>query len=226
MKSEVTVRDRINYVLDGADVGVTYNEWELASGELGTVESIRAEMSAKLKDYYLNKVFTALSTVWNSTNTPNNYTNVGGPITAAALENAIDRINQTTSGVKAVVGTRAAMTPITKFGAFWSDGTNVGYAPETIREIMQNGLIGRYYGAPLVVLDQVYDNPADYNALLPEDKILVIGEGVGEFITYGDVGTKQWQDMRPTPPQWNLELWQQFGMIIDRADGIFVLEVA
>lgn len=226
LKSELTTRDRINYVLDGADVGVTYNEWELQSGELGTVESIRAEMQAKLRDYYLGKVFTSLSTIWNGTNTPNNYTAVGGPITASALENAIDRINQTTSGVKAVIGLRSAMTPITKFGAFWSDGTNVAEVPDNIREIMATGLLGKYYGAPLIVLDQVYDNPWDYNALLPADKILVVGEGVGEFITYGEVFSKEWQDMRPTPPQWNLEIYQQFGMIIDRADGIFVLDVA
>jgi hypothetical protein len=226
LASELTVSDRINYVLDGADVKVTYNEWELASGELGSVEEIRAEMSAKLRDYYLGKVFTALSTIWNSTNTPNNYTAVGGPLTATALENAIDQINETTSGVKAVVGTRAALAPITKFGAFWSDGSNVADVPDNIREIMQTGFLGRYYGARIIALDQIYDNPMDYNALLPTDKILVVGEGVGEFITYGDVKSKEWSDMRPTPPQWYLEIYQQFGMIIDRADGIFVLDVA
>lgn len=226
LKSEITVRDRINYVLDGADVGVTYNEWELASGELGTVEEIRAEMSAKLRDYYLGKVFTALSTIWNATNTPDNYTAVGGPLTANALENAIDRINETTSGVKAVVGTRAALAPITKFGAFWSDGTNVAEVPDNIREIMATGMLGRYYGARIIALDQVYDNPWDYNPLLPNNIVLVVGESVGEFITYGDVKEKQWSDMRPTPPQWFLEIYQQFGMIIDRADGIFVLEVS
>ncbi len=227
LASEITVRDRINYVLDGADVKVTYNEWELASGELGSVEEIRAEMSAKLRDYYLGKVFTALSTIWTATNTPNNFTQLGGSLTATALENAIDYINQHTSGVKAVIGTRAALTPVTKFGAFWDDGAgNVADVPDNIREIMQTGFLGRYYGARLIAIDQVYDNDWDYNPLLPADKVLVIGEGVGEFITYGDVKDKQWTDMRPTPPQWYLELYQQFGMIIDRADGIFVIDVA
>lgn len=226
LASEITVSDRINYVLDGADVKVTYNLWELESGEIGTVESIRAEMQAKLRDFYLGKVFTALTTVWTAVNTPNNFTNVGGALTATALENAIDRINQTTSGVKAVVGTRAALAPITKFGAFWSDGVTTAWVPENIREIMQTGFLGRYYGAPIIALDQIYDNPEDYNALLPTDKVLVIGEGVGEFITYGDVRTKDYEDMRPTPPQWYLELYQQFGMIIDRADGIYVIKVA
>lgn len=227
LASELTVRDRINYVLDGADVKVTYNEWELASGELGSVEEIRAEMSAKLRDYYLGKVFTSLTTIWTAVNTPSNFTAVGGALTATALEDAIDYINQTTSGVKAVVGTRAALAPVTKFGAFWDDGAgNITDVLDNVREIMATGFLGKYYGARLIALDQIYDNPIDHNALLPNDKVLVIGEGVGEFITYGDVKTKEWTDMRPTPPQWYLELYQQFGMIIDRADGIFVLDLA
>lgn len=211
-------------MLDGADVKVNVNAWELESGELGTIESIKTEMQAKLRDYYLGKVFTALTTVWSATNTPSNFTNVGGALTATALENAINQINQNTSGVKAVVGTRAALAPITKFGAFWDDGgSNVADVPDNIREIMATGFLGRYYGARIIALDQVYDNPEDYNALLPTDKVLVIGDNVGEFITYGEVRTKDYVDMRPTPPQQYFELYQQFGMLIDKADGIFVL---
>lgn len=204
------------------------NEWELESGELGTIDSIRGEMLAKLRDFYMGKVFTALSTVWSAVNTPNNFTNVGGAVNSTVLKNAIDRINQTTGGVKAVIGTRAALTPITTFGAGWSDGTSTDWhaVPENIREIMQTGWLGRYYGAPIVAIEQQYDNPEDYNALIPTDKIVVIGENVGDFITYGDVRTKQWVDNNPTPPQWYLELYQQFGLIIDKADGIYVLKVS
>lgn len=223
LASELTVSDRINYTLDGADVKVTANAWEMESGELGTIESIRSEMLAKLKDYYLGKVFTALSTVWSAVNTPSNFTSVGGSLTATALENAIDQINQTTTGVKAVVGTRAALAPITKFGAFYNDGTTFTEIPDNIREIMKTGFLGQYYGAKIIALDQVYDNPEDYNALLPTDKVLVLGENVGEFITYGDVKTKQWEDMRVTPPQWYLELYGMYGMIIDKAEGIHVI---
>lgn len=182
-------------------------------------------MLAKLRDSFMNKVFLALSTVWSAVNTPSNYTNVAGALNATVLKNAIDYINQTTGGVRAVVGTRAALTPITTFGAGWADGTSTDWhpVPENIREIMQTGWLGRYYGAPILALRQEYDNPEDHNAYLPSDKVLVIGENVGEFITFGDVKTKQWEDMRPTPPQWYLELYQQYGLIVDRADGIFVL---
>jgi hypothetical protein len=223
LSNEITVTDRVNYILDGSDVKVTYNEWEMENGEIGTVGEIQREMLAKLKDSFQNKVFTALSTIWSAVNTPDNFINVGGPITATVLENAIDRINQTTSGVKAVVGVRSAMTPITKFAGFWTDGSNVGYTETALEEIRQKGYLGKYYGADLIMLDQIWDNPEDYNTMLPTDKILVLGENVGEFITYGDVKTKQWSDMRPTPPQWFLELYQQFGLLIWAAQGLYVI---
>lgn len=223
LASEITITDRINFILDGADVKVTYNAWELERGEIGTVDQISAEMRAKLRDYYVNKVFTALTTIWTAGNTPSNYTAMGGTLTAAALENAINGINLTTPGAKLIVGARAAVTPITKFGAFWTDGSNVGYAEELIMRIFENGWLGKYYGVPVLALEQIYDNIEDWNALIPVDKVLVIGEKVGEFINYGDVLSKQWVDMNPTPPQWFLEIYQQFGMIIDNARGIHVI---
>lgn len=223
LASEVTVTDRINFQLDGADVKVQFNEWDIQNGDIGTVESIRREMAAKLADYYINKVFNALSSVWSASNTPDNYTSVGGTLTSTALENAIDRINQTTSGAKIVVGTRKALTPVTKFISL-RDAANNRYTSDAIvNEVMQTGWLGVYYGVPILALDQIYNNPDDYQPMLPEDKVLVVGENVGEFITYGPVREKQWVDMEPTPPMWKLEIYQQFGMIIDNAQGIYVI---
>ena len=231
LASELTVSERINYILDGVDIKVNANYWELESGELGTVESIKSEMMGKLKDFYINKVFTALTTVWTAANTPLNFTDVSGAgtgaITAAALIAAIDYINETAGGVRMVVSTRHNLTPVTTFGASWDDGASVinMIVPENVREIMNTGWLGRYYGAPLLGLNQIYDNAEDYNAMIPTDKVLVIGQNVGEFITYGDVKTKQYEDMRPTPPYWNYEIYQQFGLIIDNARGIYVIKV-
>jgi hypothetical protein len=227
LASEITVEERINYNLDGADVKIGYNEWELEAGDIGTVSEMRQEMVLKLRDYYQNKVFSALTNVWTAANTPNNYTDVGGELTATALENAIDHINETVGKVKAVVGVRSALSPITKFGAFWDDGnSNVRGIDSQIEEIMQTGWLGKYYGAQIVAIDQQWDNPSDYNTLIPTDKVLVIGENVGDFITYGEPKWKNWTDWNPTPPQYYIELYQRFGMLLDRADGIYVLKVS
>lgn len=235
LSSEITISDRINFVLDGADVKVTYNEWELERGEIGTVDSITSEMRAKLRDYFVTKVFTALSTVWSAGNTPDNYGTVGtsdwvaGNATAeAAVRGAIDYINQTTPGAKIVIGSKEAMTPTTLYSSFWpsNEGTSVAHtADELIMRVFESGWLGKYYGVPHVAIPQVWDNIEDFNTLVPTNIVLIIGEDAGEFITYGDVKTKQWSDMNPTPPQWMLEIYQQFGLIIDNARGIYVLEI-
>lgn len=223
LKDEITVQDRINYILDGADIGITANYWELEGGQIGTVDEIRTELLAKLRDFYIGKVFTALTTIWTAANTPLNYTAVNGALNETALKAAIDYINQTTGGAKAIVGVRSALTPVTTFGAFWSDGTTLHTIPSRIEEVMRDGWLGSFYGVPILTVPQNFDNPADHNALIPTDKVLVIGNKVGEFITYGTPQSKQWDDMRPTPPQWNFEFYQQFGMIVDKAEGIYVL---
>jgi len=223
LASEITVEERIAYVLDTAVVKVTYNEWELLAGDIGTVQSIRAEMAARLREHFVNRLYTAISTVWTAGNTPNNFVSVGGAVTATALEDAIDQINLR-GKAKVVLGSRTAMTPISKFGAFWDNaaGDTVG-SQNAIDEVRQSGFLGRYYGVPLMIVEQVYDNPVDNVALVPEDFILVIGEKAGSFITYGPTNSSQWSDPAVIPPQWFLQLWTQWGLLIDNAEKIYVI---
>jgi len=225
LSEELVVGERINWQLDGAYIQVTANEWELEKGDIGTVQDIRQDMQAKLRDFYLGKVFTALSTVWNAGNTPSNYTQVSGALTATALKDAIQNINNTVGKVRAVVGTRAALTPITEFGAFVKDGSDVWGVDDNIKELMRTGFLGNYYGAPIVAIPQEYDNPEDYNPLIPDKYVLVIGENVGEFITFGEPKWDEWTERNKIPPQWYLRVYQQFGLIIDKAMGIHVIEI-
>lgn len=224
LSSEITVTDRINWMLDGVDIRVRANLWELESGELGTVSEIRAEMLAQLKDFYVGRVFTILANVWNAANTPVNYTAVAA-LTAATLRTAIDEIRYRVGPVRAVVGTRRGLGPITQFGGFHTDGVSTWGYDDGIREIYKTGWVGQWYGANIVALDQVWDNLVSYNTLIPNRYVLVIAQKAGEFITYGDVKWKQWEFMEPTPPDWNVELYQQFGLILDNAQGIYVIDV-
>jgi hypothetical protein len=216
MASELTVTERMNYILDGADVKVTFNAWEMERGDIGTLADITAEMRNKLADYHFQKVFTALTNVWTASNTPSNFTQLGTTLTKTALENAVKQVNLTGGGAKLIVGTRTALSTITEFGGFWDSGTTAAGTPQVaipsvIEEIHNTGWVGKFMGVPILTLDQVYDNLEDNNSLLPDDKVLVIGQRVGEFITFGDVKSKNWTDWNPTPPQEYIELFQQFG---------------
>jgi len=229
LKHEITISDRMNYVLDYADVAVHASEWELARGDIGTVEEIRASMMAYLRDYFQAKVISALTSIWTATNTANNYATVATTLTDTVLKAGMDYINQTTSGVRAIVGTREALNPITTFGAFWktSDASPVSWPVNSnIDEIMRTGWLGYYYGAPIIALQQSWDYPDTWNKMINKSEVLIIGNEVGEFITYGDAQTKQYTDMKPTPPDWNLEIYQGFGMIIDNAMGLYRIHIS
>ena len=230
LSSEVTVTERMNYVLEGADIRVVANEWELESGEIGTVQSIRSEMNAKLSDYYINQVFSKLSTLWNDVNTADFYAECSTSVTAAALKDMINTINHYSGSVKAILAVRRTLTPITEFAGYQpyaASPTSWGVAiPSALEEIRQTGFIGVYYGVRnILALPQIWDNLEDFNALLPEDKILVIGDKCGEFITFGEVKVKEWSNMEPTPPLWNLEIYQQWGMIIDNIRHVGVIKI-
>lgn len=230
LQSEITVSDRINWQLSGADIRVGGNMWDLENGDLGTIQSIKTEMVAKLHDYYIARIFNSLGTLWNATNTPDFYATVATEINKATLDNMIDTITYYAGSVKAIVATRYALNPMMDWAQFqaWPDAPDAwGTAvPSTVEEIQQTGRVGIYRGVSNIIgLRQLWDNPEDFTALFPNDMILVIGDNAGEFITYGGVNWKQWDNMEPTPPIWNLELYQQYGMIIDRIKNIGVIRI-
>lgn len=227
LSNEVTVEDRAWYNLEGMDVKVHVSEWDLESGQIGTMAEIESEMRAKIRDYYINRVITLVSSLWTVANTPNNYVSVGGPLTAAVLEAGIDEVNYRTGGVRAVIGVKRVMAPITKFAQYTpyvgAPNTWGVPVPSAIEEVRRTGFVGTYYGTTIIGLDQQFDDPRTGLPLLPEHAIAVIGNNVGEFITYGDIKSKSWTDWAPTPPVRFLELWSQFGMIIDRQEGIYII---
>jgi len=228
LASQITVKEVVTYNLDTAYAEVAHNEWEVESGEIGTVDEIRREMMAKLSDFYVVKVMNALYTL-ATINDSTNFWYVTAPITRSTLEDAIDSIADIAGNVKAVVGRRTALAPITKFagyrvgvGATEAAGSAVPVS-SALEEIRRTGWFGIYYGANFISLEQVYDNPYDRNGLIKDNLITVIGDNCGEFITYGDVREDQWTDMVTAPPTWHIRIYQQFGLLFDRMENVGII---
>lgn len=231
LASQITMKEVVNYNIDMAYAEVSHNEWEVESGEIGTVDSIRRELTASLSDFYATKVMNALYTL-ATIDDDQNFVYMSAPITRTALETAIDYIADTAGGVKVVVGRRTALAPITQFAGYRIPiATEVGTAytgmvvPSAIEEINRTGWFGQYYGANFVALNQIYDNPFDRNPLIKDNLIVVIGDNCGEFITYGDTREDEWTDMTTAPPTWHLRIYQQFGLMFDRMENVCIIRV-
>lgn len=242
---QITVRDKAySYNLDILSAKALYNELELRhGGPAFTPEQVRTDVRAALEEKLVMRTWNALGNIWTAANataltipgaTYSNFINVGGALTSTALDNAIDHVNYWSGSVRAIIGTEAALAPLSTFGQYkLISGSNTdnyvtinGQPAGTFNNVSPfgNGPKGveSYRGVSNIVrIKQIFDE-TEYppTPLLPTDFVLVVGENVGEFITYGGPQTKEWTDMEPTPPNWTYETWIQFGMMIWNARGI------
>jgi hypothetical protein len=247
---QITVRDKaVSYNLDILAAKAAYNVLELEhGGPQFSPETVRNDVRKALEEKLVMRTWNALANIWTAANasaltitgaTYSNFIDAGGPLTATALDNAIDHVNYWSGGVKAIIGTEAALAPLSTFGQYrLISGSNTdnyvainGQTPGTFNNVSPfgNGPKGveSYRGVSNIVrVKQIFDD-VEYppRPLLPNDYILVVGDNIGEFITYGGPQTKEFIDNEPTPPYWNYETWVQFGMMIWQARGLVKIKV-
>lgn len=248
---QITVREKaLGWNLDILSAKAMYNELELRNGGPEyTPETVRGDVRKALEEAIVMRSWNALANIWNATNAGaltysgaanSNFIDASGPLTDTVLNNAIDHVNYWSGSVRTVIGTETALAPLSTFGQykiFGTAGTSDQYVTTngqpsyTFQNVSPygNGTKGveSYRGVSNIVrLKQIFDE-TEYpkRPLLPNDFVLVVGDNIGEFITYGGAQTKEWTDMEPTPPYWNFELWQQFGMMIWNAQGLVKIKV-
>lgn len=247
---QVTVRDEAyTYNLDILSAKALYNELELRNGGPAyTPEQVRADVRAALEEKLVMRTWNALANIWTTGNSTaltipgsanSNWIDASGALTSTALDAAIDHTNYWAGSVRAIIGTETALAPLSTFGQYkLVTGTNSDMFFSTNGQpygTFDNGSpygngskpVESYRGVSNIVrLKQIFDD-TNYPPvpLLPSDFVLVIGDDVGEFITYGGPQTKEWTDMEPTPPNWTYETWIQFGMMIYNARGITKIKV-
>lgn len=248
---QVSIRDKAwSYNLDILAAKASYNELELQhGGPQFTPETVREDVRKALNEKLVMRTWNALGNIWNTTNaaaltipgaTYSNYINVGSALTSTALDNAIDHVNYWSGSVRSIIGTESALAPLSTFGQYTivTSSNNVDSfvatngQPSGTMEIVSpygNGskAVETYRGVTNIVRLKQQFNRTEWPPvpLIPNDFVLVVGEDVGEFITYGGAQTKEYTDMEPTPPYWNYETWIQFGMMIWNARGIVKIGV-
>lgn len=246
---QITVRDKaVAFNMDILSAKAEYNVLELEhGGPAYSPEQVRTDVRAALEEKILMRGWNALANIWTAGNaaaltitgaTYSNFLDASGPLTSTILDNAIDHVNFWSGKVRTIIGTEAALAPLSTFGQYrlisgtLSDNYVAvnGQPSGTFNNVSPFGGsygVESYRGVSNIVrIPQIFDR-SEYppRPLLPNDYILVIGEDIGEFATFGGPQTKEYTDMRPTPPYWNYETWVQFGMMIWNAKGLVKIAV-
>lgn len=225
--------EQMTFSFDRLISGVSHSLWEIQSGEVGTVDQMRSDLRADIFDEIVTRIFNLLNTVWNGVDTPNNYTDASsGGVTATVLENMIENVLDATGNVRAIVGTRKALMPVYKFAQYrefvlTGTGTDrAAFTTEAFTEFLRTNRVSTYLGIPLIEIPQIYTQrlPNIKQRKIQDNRILVIGENVGEIALVE--GTKYYDYTDPTtqPPNYVLFAEQDFGVLIDNVEGIGIIK--
>jgi len=247
---QVTIKNKaMSYNLDILSAGAKYNELEMQNGGPAfKPETVRSDVKAALQEKLTMRMWNALGNVWTTANAASltitgsgtsNFIDAAGPLTATSLDDAIDHVNYWTPGVRTIIGTEQALAPLSTFGQYKMISGNLadqyvttnGQPSYTFDNVSPYGngskAVESYRGVNNIVrVKQIFDD-SEYppRPLLPTNFVLVVGEDIGEFITYGGPQVKEWTDMEPTPPYWNYATWVQFGMALWNAKGLVKIKV-
>lgn len=232
----------MSFMFDRLIAGTSHSVWEIENGEVGTVDQMKNELRADLFDELVSKVFSLLTTVWTTGNTPSNYIDASGTgVTMAGLEAMMETVLNYSGQVKAIIGSRAALLPIYKFAQYrefvlGGTGTDrVAFQTPAFEEFLRTGKVATYLGVPVIELPQVYRNRLDANSsnlgwrgtgqrMIPTDKVIVIGDNVGQIALMGGFTYQDYTDPTTQPANYVLHGWQSYGMIIDDVQQIGVIK--
>lgn len=226
------VQDYHTYVFDRLIGGARESVWNLRNGDLTTIDRIRQQLQWDLTDNLIAKVFALLGSVWNSTDTPNNYATTTN-LTYTILDNMIENLLLTAGDVKAIIGTRTALRNVYNFAGwrewqYMSGNGEIAY-PVTpkLLEYLDTNRVSTYKGIPLIELPQVFKNqlPDFREKLIPDNQIILVGANAGEILMYGGVEYQDYTDMTIQPADYILNAWMSYGMIVDMPENIGVIKL-
>ena len=232
LTSQVYRQDKQSFVFDQLIAGTSCNLYELRSGDLGTVAQMRRELRQSVEETIAVRVFNLLTTVWNSTDTPLNYTDATSTgITRTILDNMIEEVIERAGGVRAIMGARKALNPIYDFATSVPVTVVTGQSGTAIptpqfTEFYTRNMISTYKGIPMVEIRQQFADvlPDVREKQIRTDVVLVIGEDPGQIALMGNFEYQDYTDFRTQPANYVLHGWQQYGLIVDAPDRIGVVQ--
>lgn len=218
---------------------VAYSLLEVQRGELYTLEQIRTELQNALADEILRRLDGLLSTIWNPTNTPDNYATVSTAVNESTLEDMVETVLDSAGSVRAIIGTRKALMPIYKFAGI-HEQLKLSSSPATdsnpnafpinsiLEEWARTGRLTQWRGIPLVVVPQVLKRTFDAfdTKLVRDDIIKVVGDDVGEAINFG--GVEFWDrtdDRYDFAPEYQIAAKREFGAYIDYPERLGIIQI-
>jgi hypothetical protein len=197
-------------------------EYELAQLEAGRYGTVQDQVKAA-REAILGatnaRVYNTLSGAIATTD--KNYAASVANLTKAAIDKAINWVEDQTGGAAAIVGRRNLLYNMLDFNTN-SSSTEVGiFDDATKNTIMKTGKVPVYRGVPVIGLNQWRD--AFGQLTIPQDTVLVIGQDIGKYVVTQDLRSKDAIDVDTLV--WHIHLYMKLGAAVFFPERMYKIKV-
>jgi hypothetical protein len=197
-------------------------EYELAQLEAGRYGTVQDQVKAA-REAILGatnaRVYNTLSGAIATTD--KNYAASVANLTKAAIDRAINWVEDQTGGAAAIVGRRNLLYNMLDFNTN-SSSTEVGiFDDATKNTIMKTGKVPVYRGVPVIGLNQWRD--AFGQLTIPQDTVLVIGQDIGKYVVTQDLRSKDAIDVDTLV--WHIHLYMKLGAAVFFPERMYKIKV-
>lgn len=186
------------------------------SGRYGSVAGIQSMMRDRLVGEKSKKLWDLMKSTVTSSHA--NYASSSGDLAKADLDLAIKTISDKGKRPRAILGRRLALDKILDFGT----AAGVDFSEDAKRSIEQTGSLGVYRGVPIVAFPEFQDE--NDVALIDNQNVFVVADGVGRLAPLDGVGMNQWVDNETQ--DWNISMHEYYAMaLLDVSRSMFRIEI-
>lgn len=137
-------------------------------------------------------------------------------LSLAELNTALEEVRDESNSFQVAIIGRAPMTGKILTKLLGTDGNGGGFLPSTNEQMVRQGVLGDYRGAPIVTLRNWKDDNG--TAFFPNNELYVIATDASKFAFFGGLMSKEW--VEPDNWYWHFLARRDFGGAVYRPERV------
>jgi hypothetical protein len=145
-----------------------------------------------------------------------NYHAAGG-LSLETVNNALSSVRDASKSREVAIVGRSGMTEQFVYNLLGSNGGNgTGFIPNLNEDMVRRGVLGTYFGAPIVSLTNYVDT--DDEPFLPANELYVVARDASRTFFWGGMRTREW--VEEANDYWHFKATKEVGSVVHRPERI------
>ena len=190
---------------------VGFHVWEFLEkleANFGETISTLVDLGTERLDAEINTRFFTLLQEAVDVGHPNYHT--GSGVALGTVNDALAAVRDRSKQRQVAIVGRATMTDQIMYELMGTNYNGSGFLPSTNEEMVRNGLLGTYLGAPIIsLINYLDDNDESY---FPANELFVVAPDASESVFWGGLKSRSW--IEDENDYTHVKVWREFGSVV------------